>query len=433
MSKRMRRMILGATLVLLAALAFVLVFELLLAPSARAKKLPLLPGLAKPADLYDPDLLAPGVLKVIRDKLSVQLAVDQQLVDGLLASTYETSPRRGEEGSVTALYSASDQILYGRALARMGKKAEFLRWADNFDRAFRGSGDSFHAAWLTAEDQALPFVVTRGEAHWSLTLAYTRTLLEAYRAWGGKALASLIMAESDRLLPVFVQGHTDSELTAGPRMLLAYDEWDIPPPGVLPQAGEEQPVERVMGTHLADIDLWALLALSRFDPGWAPVAAQWKQKMAGAKLEGQLPLYASAVSADGVTYLPVTGGSLLTQTREQLSIALRLAEIGSPDQELISFIRSALRDNKQLPSGWNLITGGASDQVALPADYALALMLGRAAQDQLLIDTAREVLSLSFASSQTSDIFGGWYRAGGSARTFRLLAEDNTAVLNALR
>ncbi|NLA96477.1 MAG: hypothetical protein GX838_06520 [Clostridiaceae bacterium] len=433
MSKNMRRILFGAALLLLAALVFVLVNEFVLTGSTREKKLPELPGAAKPADLYDPDLLAPGVLKVVQDKLSVQLAVDHQVVDGILSSCYETSPRRGEEGSVAAVYTAADQIMYGRALVRMGKKSDFVRWAENFDRAYRGEEHSFHAAFLAADDQALPLLVSQRDPHWSVTLAYTRALLEGYRAFGGKALASLITAESERLLPVFVEGETGSELLAGPRTLLAYDEWDIPPAGTVPEPGESQPVERAVGTHLADIDLWAMLALSRFDPAWAPIASGWKRIVAGAKLDSELPLYASAVSTDGVTYLSVTGESSLAQTREQLSITLRLAEIGAIDQEFISFFRSQLRDNKQLPSGWNPVTSGASDVSALPADYALAMMLGRAADDQVLIESAREVMLLSYASSQTSDIFGGWYRSGETARTYKLTAEDNTAVLNALR
>ncbi len=433
MSKKTRRILLGAALVLLAALIFVLVKEFVLTGSSREEKLPELPGAAKPADLYDPDLLAPGTLKLVRNKLSVQLAVDHQVVEGILASSYETSPRRGEEGSVSAVYSASDQIMYGRALARMGKKSDFMRWAENFDLAFRGEEDSFHAAFLTADDLAMPLLVSRREPHWSVTLAYTRALLEGYRAFGGKTLASLITAESERLLPVFLEAETGSELLAGPRTLLAYDEWDIPPAGTVPEPGESQPVERAFGTHLADIDLWALLALSRFDPAWAPVASDWKRIVTGAKLESELPLYASAVSADGATYLSVTGESPLAQTREQLSIALSLAEIGTLDRELISFYRTQLRDSKQLPSGWNPVTSGASAVSAQAVDYALAMMLGRAAEDQVLMDAAGEVLLFSYASSQTSDIFGGWYRPGETARTYKLTAEDNTTILNALR
>ena len=432
MSKKRQAILLGAGLVLLIALALVLVSEFTFGRSARAGKLPELPGTARPSGLYDPDLLAPGALKLIQNKLSSQVAVDQQVVDGLLAVSYETSPKRGEEGTVTARFLASDQIMFGRVLARMGSRSEFLRWAHRFDSAYRGPDESFHASCLAAGDPALPGIVSRLEPHWSVTLAYTRALLEGYRAFGGKSLEALIRAESERLLPVFLQGQTGIELTAGPRMLLAYDEWDIPPPGTLPEPGESRPVEKAFGTHLADVDLWALLALSRFDPDWAPVASDWKRIFSEGKLDSPLPLYASAVSSGTKTYLSVTGGSSLAKTREQLIIALRLAEVGTFDRELISFLRSHLRDGKQLPSGWNPVSG-APDGSALPVDYALAMMLGRAADDPVLIGAAREVLSLSYASSPTSDLFGGWYRPAETSRTFKLTAEDNTAVLGALR
>ncbi len=433
MSKKTKRILLVAAIVLLFALAFFLLNELIFSKAARAGRLPELPGASPSSSFYDPGTLTPGLLKVIQGKLVVQLAVDGEVVEGILVSCYETSPRRGEEGTRTGLYRAADQIMYGRALARMGKRAEFMRWLDHFDRAFRGEGESFHASFLEAGDQGLPLLVSRGEPHWSVTLAYTRTLLEAYRAFGGKNLAALIRQESDGLLPVFAEGETADELTAGPRILLAYDEWDIPPQGVVPEPGEDAPLEQAQGTHLADIDLWALLALSRFDPEWAPIASDWKQILAGARLDSELPLYASAVGQDGVSYLTVTGGSSVSKVKEQLTIGLSLAETGLIDRDLVSYYRSQLRDNKSLPSGWNPVTGGATESAALTADYALALMLGRAAGDNLLIETARDAVMLSYASSQTSDIFGGWYRPGESSRTFRLTAEDNTAVLSAFR
>ncbi|MCK9176994.1 MAG: hypothetical protein M0O95_04805, partial [Clostridiales bacterium] len=65
--------------------------------------------------------------------------------------------------------------------------------------------------------------------------------------------------------------------------------------------------------------------------------------------------------------------------------------------------------------------------------YALALILGRAADDPLLIESAFTVMMYSYASSQTSDIVGGWYRPGDSARIFRLVATDNVTVMNAIR
>lgn len=129
----------------------------------------------------------------------------------------------------------------------------------------------------------------------------------------------------------------------------------------------------------------------------------------------------------------MTGDSLLCQASEQLQIALYLAEVENLDKDFISFIRSQLRDEKRLPSGWNPATSASSSSLARSSDYALALSLGRATQDKVLIESAREVLMYQYASSQSSDIFGGWYRAGETDRSYKLVAEDNVAVLVALR
>ena len=129
----------------------------------------------------------------------------------------------------------------------------------------------------------------------------------------------------------------------------------------------------------------------------------------------------------------ITGGGVMSTTREQLEIAIHLAEVGVVDRDFLSFIRSALRDEKRMPAGWNPVTGGPSGQSSSPTEYALALVLGRVANDSLLIDSARDTLMRHYASSQTSDIFGGWYRPGSSSVTYYLVAEDNTAVLLALR
>lgn len=433
MSKRKKKILILVAAVLLVALIVYLVLDLVLVSPVKISRLPELPGVGGPPEHNDPDLLAPGLLKVIRDKLEVQLAVDFEPFDGMLAVSYETAARRGDPGERMAIYTAADQIMYGRGLVRMGKRSDFFRWIEAFDGAFRSQNQDFHARVLRAEDPGLPYVASRGEAHWSVTLAYTRALLEGYRIFGGKKLALRISQESARLLPLFLEERTDSELTAGPRALLAYDEWDVPPPGALPEPGGDRPLEEARGTHLADIDLWALLALSRFDPAWAPVAADWQRRIASARLDADLPLYASAIGADRESYMAVTGGQRLSRTREQLQIALTLAEAGILDREFISFVRSGLRDQKRLPAGWDPITSASADSQALPSDYALALMLGRASEDQVLMDSAREVLMFSYASSQTSDLLGGWYRPGETARTFRLTAEDNTAILSALR
>ncbi len=431
MSKK-RQVILLATAGLLAlVLVAVLVYELGWKGGGQKKQLPDLPGSAGPADNYDPDLLAPGLRKVLENRLLVPVKLAGGQEEKLLASSYETPSRQSEDGSLSDSYRAQDQVMYGRALARLGKRADFIAWAETFNRAFRGESDDFHAGYLKTDPETGE--ASPQERHWSVTLAYTRALLEAYQAFGGKAIAQLIQAESDRLLPLFSQDRTADELLAGPRTLLAYDEWDDPPEGTLPEPGEEPPVNQAVGTHLADIDLWALLALSRFDPAWAPLAANWQEILAGAGLEGSLPLYASAVGEDDKTYLAVTGDRLLSQTTEQITIALHLAEVGTLDPAFLSFIRSQLRDDKRLPAGWNPVSGGSASSYAESCDYALALSLGRACQDPVLVDSAREVLMYSYASSQTSDIFGGWYRPGGTARTYTLSAEDNTAVLVALR
>ena len=432
MSKKKQRILLIVAVVMLVATVGVLVYEFAIAPQSGKRVLPDLPGNAQPASVYDPDLLAPGIVKAMEKRLLIPGTIDNEVVGDFFVTAYETSHKRGEEGARISLIKASDQIMYGRALTRLGTRSGFLKWARSFDLAFRCSGDDFHAAILRSGnlpgDAYQPF----GE-HWSVTLAYTRALLEGYRAFGGKTLAGLIEVQSTQLLPLFKDNKTAGELVAGPKMLLGYDEWEDPPPGDIPEPGDDPPVETASGTYLADIDLWALYALSRFDPGWAPIASFWHKAVAESRLDSELPLYASAIEQGKDTYLAVTGGGLCSQTREQLEIALHLAEVGTVDHDFISFIRSQLRDSKRLPVGWNPVTGGAQGGFAVPADYGMSLSLGRASGDTLLVDSAREVMMYSYASSTTSDIFGGWFRPGESSRTFKLVAEDNTVVLLALR
>ncbi|HZK29284.1 MAG TPA: hypothetical protein VFD19_03605 [Clostridia bacterium] len=432
MSKNKQKILLIVAGVLLLATAVVLIYEFAIAPQSGKRVLPELAGYAQPSDIYDPDLLAPSIVKAMEKRLFLAPAMDDQVHGPWLVSAYETSLKRGEEGIRTSLIRASDQIMYGRALARLGKRSDFLKWAHRFDLAFRSGDTTFHATCLRCGD--LPDdVYQQVGAHWSVTLAYSRALLEGYRTFGGKTLTGLIESQSTRLLPLFQGNRTHGDLLAGPKMLSGYDEWDDPPPGSIPEPGDDPPVETATGTYLADIDLWALYALSRFDPGWAPVALSWHHAVAESRLESELPLYASAIEKDKDTYLAVTGGGSFSQTREQLGIALHLAEVGTVDRDFISFIRSQLRDNKRLPSGWNPVTSGAQGSLAVPADYGLALSLGRASGDPVLLSSAREVMMYSYASSATSDIYGGWFRPGESAGTFKLVAEDNVAVLLALR
>lgn len=425
MSKKTKRLIIIAVALILLTVLAVILYELTIARPGRKKTLPALPGKAVSADEYDPDLYAPGLLKIMDSRLLVPVQLDDRVEVSLLSSSYTTSPKRGEEGTRSGLYLASDQIMYGRGLVKMNKRSDFLDWVKAFDLAFLQK-DGFHAAFRDAEGQV-------ADSHWSVTLAFTRALLEGYDAFGGSYLVGEIELYSSLLLPVFRENNTADELLAGPRALLAYDDWDTPPPGTLPTPGESAPLEQARGTYLADVDLWALLALSRFDSAWAPIASEWKRIVTSARSESPLPLYASAVSDDKENYFLVTGDELLSRTTEQLKIAIHLAEVGVVDRDFLSLIRSSLRDNKKLTNGWNPVSGSAASAEAVPSDYALALILGRAADDPLLIQSAFTVMMYSYASSQTSDIVGGWYRPGDSARVFRLVATDNVAVMNAIR
>jgi len=452
MSKRKRIILLIVAGVLVLAVLMILLFEFVLLPGRRSVALPPLPGLASSVKECDPELLAPGIRKIMKSRLSTSVMVYGEQVDGLLASSYETSERRGFPGTKTSSFLAGDQIRYGRALVRLNERSAFLDWVEDFDQAFRPKGSGFHASVLrstesnasSSDETEITESNLEGDRtdtpehepvnqHWSVTLSFARALLEGYQRFGGRYLENRIRAESDALLSVFRDGKTDDELLAGPRMLLALDEWDDPIPGSTPEPGQDAPIERSLGTYLVDIDLWALSAFARFDPAWASIASEWRDIVENAVLESRLPLYASAYRSDTESYLAVTGGGVMSSVREQLEIAIHLAEVGVVHRDLLSFIRSALRDDKRLPSGWNPVTGSPSGQSAFSCDYALALILGRVAGDALLIESARDVMMRQYAGSQTSDIFGGWYRSGSTSFTYRLVAEDNTAVLLALR
>ena len=190
---------------------------------------------------------------------------------------------------------------------------------------------------------------------------------------------------------------------------------------------------RSNGTLLFEIDLWALLSLSRFEPKWAPVATYWIALTERANEDGNLPFMAPAVNATTQEYVVLRDGEQVIFLREQLIMALHLAEVGLSDDTFLSMIRSSLRDNKRLPIGWNVINSAPLAIEATPCEYALAMRLGRAVGDLQLIEDANEALLRHRVASQNSVIFGGLYRDGSTLYTNTLTAIDNAWGVLALR
>lgn len=426
MSKRTRHVIVWSVVAVMVAAAAAIVLAGV--PRWTKVRLPERPGVADAAGAYDPDLWAPAVLKITDARLLTPVDLSNGTSVQLLASVYETPPLRGVPGTRSDVFAAPDQIGYGRALVAMDKRRAFMAWVDDFDAAYRDASTGWHCVSLQMTEAGS---LQRGPARWSVTLAYARALLEGYDAFGGRTLKAAVTAVSDRLLPVFQARETAEPLTVGSRMLLGFDAWDRPPRDLVPEPGEDVPVEHGVGTYLADIDLWALYALSRFDPAWAPIATAWETTLRQAWTDGDVPYYASAVADDG-TYYAVTGEGHAIKMREQLTIALHVAETGHAEPHFIAMLRTALRDRMALPRSIHVVSGAPSSE-AEAVDYALARLLGRATGDDVLTRVAYDAMARSRASSQTSDIFGGWYRPGATVRTYRLVAADQTAVLRALR
>lgn len=405
-------------------------------------ELPTLYGAPEKADAYDPDIFAPGMMSVIKSHLITEVQLMYDSSEGqaskttvtLLASSFETPEKRGEDGTRSTLFNASDQILYGRALVAMRNKRDFYKWMRDFDAAFWRDKSPFHDAWLRVQESdsdeemtasSVP-VILRGNAYWPVTLAYTRALLEAWRIWGGGEIERAISKASDALWPIFMEKMTDQPLRAGAQLPLALDVWEEPWP--LP----DEDVIR-MGTLLSEIDLWALLSLSHFEPKWAPVATYWITLTEQAVQDGDLPLMAPAVNATTQEYIVLRDGEQTIYLREQLIIAIHLAEVGMSDDAFLSMIRSSLRDNKRLPIGWNVLNNTPLVIEATPCEYALAMRLGRAVGDQQLIEDANEVMLRHRTTSQNSVIFGGLFRDGSTPYTSTLTAIDNAMGVLALR
>lgn len=404
-------------------------------------ELPVLYGALDDVGAYDSDILAPGIMNAIKSHLLTDVEVTINASNNniskttvtLLASVYETPEKRGESGKKSTLFNASDQIFYGRALVAMRRKSAFRKWMKDFDIAYWRSDSSFHDTWLRIEETD-PFdaatvsspVLVRGEASWAVTLAYTRALLEAWRLWGGREIERAIVKASDALWQVFDEMKTDQSLRAGAQLPLALDVWEEPWP--LP---DEDIVTQ--GTLLSEIDLWALLALSRFEPKWASIASHWINVTRNARLEGELPLMAPAVCATTQYYMALRDGERTLFLREQLIMALHLAEVNITDDAFLSMIRSSLRDYKRLPVGWNMLNNAPLTTEATPSDYALVMCYGRAVGDQQLIEDAKEALLRFRVVSQSSVIFGGFYRVGSTPYTSTLTALDNTSAVLAFR
>lgn len=433
-------------IILAVLLLFAMIFPLLLLFScgvvSHKADLPILYGALEDADDYDPDILAPGIMSVMKSRLLADIALTSDASSikkskttvTLVASAYETPEKRGDDGKRSTLFNAYDQLLYGRTLVVMHRKRDFYKWMRDFEAAYKCDESSFHDAWLRVEDadysdtttSSSPHVVLRGEAHWSVTLAYTRALLEAWRLWGGREIEVAIAEASDALLPIFEEKKTDQPLRAGAQLPLALDVWEEPWP--LP----DENIVR-MGTLISEIDLWTLLSLSRFEPKWAPITTHWIALAKNAPHESDLPLMAPVVHATTQEYIALRDGEQVIYLREQLTMALHLAEVGVSDDAFLSMIRSTLRDCKRLPVGWNILNSAPLLMEAMPCDYALAMRLGRAVCDQQLVEDAQEALLCYRVNSQSSEIFGGFFHSGSTPYTSTMTAIDNASAVLALR
>ena len=145
MSKRKRTVLLIVAGALALAVLAVILFEFVF--SGRIKiKLPPLPGTASSAGEYDPDLLAPGVRKIMDRHLVTSITVNGEMVD-LLAISYETSPRRGfPERRRQDFLRATRYGTEGRLSDERARR--IFQMGRQFDRAFRPSGTAFHASAL---------------------------------------------------------------------------------------------------------------------------------------------------------------------------------------------------------------------------------------------------------------------------------------------
>lgn len=369
---------------------------------------------------YDQDLIVPGIWQRIGDRLYGSVSVGDSEVLLPFARFTVTRTRKMSDTLRADQVFAKDVLLYLQAIAEQGRRGDFLTLQRAFETAFL-QGDN-PVTRIDVEDGA---ILSVGADDYALWFDYEKALLLAYRRWPEASIERAIERGMAQLKPRLVEDRLGKSMDLPDDITYPWVSTDIQPTPKPPMEGESIVI-------FSDIDLYVLRALAAFDPDFAAYAATWASEIRNSVPEVGAPFPAYAAWADGDGYIAVQEENLAIETEEVLETVLHVVESGTSIEESLDFFRQRLLDGQGLSTAYRVADGSPVGTAAAADLYALLARIGRAAEDPVLTEAALSELARFYAGSQTSLIFGAFYR-DAAEDAFEMHLVDNARALLALR
>jgi len=389
-----------------------------------------LPSLEYDSSETDPDLLVPGVYKLLEDTLQLDVEIkaesgdDESIeVQNLLLAwrklpDLEFDYDIEEQDLVAREIFALDQLYLGQALVESGRGKQFKKWQDSFEKAFGDDESGLHASSLIKDIDGF---YRRDNANWITTQGYLRVLLQAYMLKPSSDLENSISVLSDTLLPIFKAGPPPHTAGLGPNFqhpLISTMEGYLLPPDQ-----EEVPL-----IALENIDFWLLRQLGAFNPEWEDIYKTWHNRIENYQYEIGMPFPPEGWNTTDDTAMPLISSDFQVDTRRLLKTSLHLAEIRVSNDDFIAFILDEI-SNGPLALSYHLLNGSGNDYTANPALVAWAGRLGRAVDNRSLFEVAMRQLQRNYISDQASQFFGGYARRDQDNRLTIYALDQVLAIL----
>lgn len=392
-----------------------------------------LPGIAEDGVEYDPEILAPGVLRQIEDSLQIDVEIKSAASDGKeeitkvedIAASWRKLPSFDlgddeDEIMISDQVLARDQLYLGQALVETGKSRQFNRWRDTFTEAFYDSSSGLFSSSLVIQQDGY---YVRSNPDWITTQGYTRVLLQAYMLNPSRSLQNNLEDLSAVLLPIFQSGPPASITGLGPNLNhpLTFIAEDI-------EIEEQREIDLI---SVDSIDFWTLSQLAGIDGKWEEIAKQWISRVSGSMNEAGMPFPPEGWNMAENTAMPLIDSDYQADTLRILKTSLNLAEVGIINAELEGFLLEEITSGG-LASSYHLVNGNGSERIVNPAMAALTARLARAADNGTLYAAAIRQLNRSYVSNQASPFFGGYGQTDCEGRQI-ITALDQALALLALQ
>lgn len=369
---------------------------------------------------YDEDLIVPGIWRRIGDRLYEKVSTGDVEVLLPVDRFTVTRTRRLTDTFRSAEIYARDVLLYAQAIAEQGRRGEFLTLIDAFEEVFlRGSHP---LSRVVMKDGTVSEI---GGEDYALWFDYEKALLVAWQRWPEATIERSIQRGSAALKQLFTSDGLGKRTDLPDDVTYPWVSTDVQPTPAPPLTGEAIVI-------FSDIDLFVIRQLAAFDPDFAEFADTWTKTIHDSIATVGAPFPAYAAFADGSGYIAVQEENFRIETKEVLLTLLHLAESGQDIEASLDFFRQRLLDGQGLSTAYRIADGAAVGSSAFADLYALAARIGRAADDTVLTEAALAELVRFYAGSQTSLIFGAYYRDAADS-AFEMHLADNVRALLALR